>query len=129
MLMKPLSCCCAVLGVAVSAVLFSGCGGGKSQWEITVENKGTSPCSVYVTMDYVNRSGQGNSEARIDDLAAGKSLKLISGTLDTTIRSVKVVRGEDEQELKPNVELLPGRQYQIVVTADGKIDASMAAGN
>lgn len=124
--MNPSSCCCAVLGVAVSVVLFSGCGGGMSQWEITVENKGTSPCSVYVTMDYAGGGAQGDSEAKVEGLAAGKKLSLIAGGDARTVRTVKVVRGTDEQELNPNVELISGRQYQIVVTADGKLDATLA---
>ena len=34
-----------------------------------------------------------------------------------------------EQVLQPNAELRPGSRYQIVVTADGKIEASFADGH
>ena len=45
----------------------------------------------------------------------------------TTIETVKVVRGKDEQKLQPNALVEPGRRFRIVVDADGKATTSLGA--
>jgi len=109
------------LALSTAALLFfSGCSSSQKQWEITVETKSDTPCSFFVTM---TGSG-GGSNAKVEDVAKGKPISLIVGDNKTTVQSVRVVRGKDEQTLTPNVELAVGKRYAIVVDADGKVATS-----
>lgn len=107
----------------IAGATFWGCG-ARSEWKIDVRNESAAPCSVRVELDYVNNSGKGTSDAHAN-VKAGETLTLISGTLVTTIRSIKVVRGEEEQTLTPAVAIKPGQRYRIVVPAKGPVDASV----
>jgi hypothetical protein len=101
-------------------VALPGCS-GKREWEITVENKGDVPASVFVKM-----RADGSSNAKIDDLTKGKIVTLIAENGETIVHTVKVVRGKDEQTLKPNAKLPAGKRYAIVVGADGKVETSIS---
>lgn len=61
-------------------------------------------------------------------MAAGEKLTLIVGNFVQTIRSVKVVCGEDEQVLTPHAELRPGNHYIITVSPEGKVQAAFEQG-
>jgi len=76
-------------------------------------------------MGYANANSQGNSKAYVEDMSAGYKSTLISGQSVRTIRSVKFVRGEDEQLLEPNVEIHPGMRYVIVMPETGKVQATL----
>ncbi len=93
---------------------------GQREWEVTVENKGDVPCSFFVTM-----RADGSSKANVADVGKGKALKLIGGGGETVIKTVKVIRGKDEQVLTPDAKLVDGKRYAIVVDADGKVVTSV----
>lgn len=114
-----------LMWMAFVFVTVPGCSTRTSEWRIDVRNQTSAPCSVRVEMGYTNASGQGNSEAHTDKMQPGESLTLIAGSLPTTIRTVVVGRGEEELKLTPNVEIRPGQQYQIVVPAEGPLQASI----
>ena len=65
--------------LAVVGVLFaSGCG-SPPEWEITVENTGTAPCSVYATLGYSGGGAEGTSKAEIEGIKPGEKLTLLVG--------------------------------------------------
>jgi hypothetical protein len=110
------------LAVFASILLaLPGCSGGKQQWEITVENKSDEPCSFFVIA-----SADGNLKANVEKIAKGQAVSLTTGYGDTVVQSVKVVRGKDEQTVTPKADLPAGKRYAIVVTADGKVETSIA---
>ena len=98
-----------------------GCGSGRAQWEVTVENKGDVPCSFFVTL-----GADGNSNAKVEGVAKGKATTLIVGDVKTVVQSIKVVREKAEQSLTPKVELPVGERYAIVVGVDGKVETSVS---
>ena len=109
------------MALAICALLFvalPGCGGG--QWEITAENRGDAPGKLVVTLD-------GNSSARVDELAKGNVEVLLRGKAAATIREVEVIPSKSNKttKLHPGVELAPGKRYHIVVEADGEVKASL----
>ncbi len=117
---------CSLLGL-MGLVATMGCGQtASSEWVITVANQSPSPCSIVVEMGYENRSGQGSSEASVDEVPAGDRLTLVTGTLSTTIRSVNVRCGEKEHALEPNAVLHPGESYSIVITPESELRANVA---
>src|SRR5438270_12756366 len=89
-------------------VVAPGCS-SQREWEVTVENKGDVPCSFFATM-----RADGSGKANVDDVAKGKAIKLIGGSGETVIKTVKVVRGKDEQVLTPDAKLTDGKRYAIV---------------
>ncbi len=105
--------------VMIGALSLSGCG-NSSQWEITVENTGTSPCSVYVTLGYAGGGAQGTSKASIKGVGAGKQLSLLVGDSPRTIESIRIIRGDDEELIEPNTKIQRGGRFAIVVPAAGK---------
>ncbi len=111
--------CLFLAGCALVAAALPGCGGSR-QWEITAENKSDVPCSVAVVM-----GPDSNRTAKVSDLTKERAYVLIAGSSTMIVRSVKVVRGKEEQILKPDVELSPGKRYVIVVGEDGKVEASI----
>ena len=114
--MKPIH---AWLSLVASLSLASAGCMSERKWEITVENKSESPCSVFFTL------GDGSSTASMEDVAKGRTVPLIVGSNNTTVRTVKIVRGDDEQTLQPNAELLPDKRYALVVDAEGKVQATI----
>lgn len=110
--------------VAIGTLSLSGCG-SSPKWEITVENKGTSPCSVYVTLGYSGGGTQGTSNADAEVVSAGEKLSLLVGDDPRTIESIRIVRGDDEQLIETNTQLVEaGNRFAIVVPADGKATAA-----
>ena len=103
--------------VVVLLSVLSGC--GPNNWEISVENKSTTPVTVTVGM------GTGNRTAAIKDLAKGPPQVLIAEPNAQHVQSVTVVQGSDEQILKPLVELKPGQHFAIVIGEDGKATAGV----
>ena len=97
-------------------------GDGQQQWEVTVENKSDRPCSFFVSL-----GTNGDNNVKVEHVAQGESISLITGISNTVVRTVKVVRGDDEQTLAPNMALPVGKKYAIKVEADGKLDASVSA--
>ena len=61
----------------------------------------------------------------VADVTKGKVLTLIVGDNNTVVQTVKVVRGDDEQDLAPKTLLAVGKQYAIVVGDDGKVAAAI----
>jgi hypothetical protein len=109
---------------AAAAVSLPGCG-STPQWEITVENKGTSPCSVYITLGYAGGGAQGTSKAEVENISAGEKLSLLTGDLARTVESIRIVRGDTEQLIESKTEIEPGSRFVIVVPADGKASATL----
>ncbi|MDZ4685033.1 MAG: hypothetical protein SH850_08075 [Planctomycetaceae bacterium] len=97
----------------------AGCGSNRRQWEITVENKSSSPCSFFITL-------AGNSGEKVDDVAQGKPIALIAGVQPTVVETVRIVCGSDEQTLTPNVGLPIGKRYAVVVAVDGIAQGSLS---
>lgn len=60
----------------------------------------------------------------IDNMTAGGKITLINGTLASTIRLIKVNRGDDKQALTPTVTIQPGQRCLSVVPAEGPVDVS-----
>jgi len=99
-----------------------GCG-GRPQWQICVENKGASPCSVYVTMGHISAGVKGTSEVHVNDVKPGGSVVLVVGEVEQTIRHVKVVRGGEEELLEVNSPLRPGQRCRIVISETRNVKA------
>ncbi len=104
----------------VFLLTMTGCGGG-GQWEITAENKSDSPVSIFVAT-----GDDGASVASTEGLGYCQPVTLIVGDIPTTLQSVKVVKGKDEQELVPGIKLYGGQRYSIVVNAEGKAEGTVA---
>lgn len=103
----------------MALVAFAGCG-SNPQWEITRENRSNTPCSFFVVTD-------GGATAKVENVAKGKAVTLTSGvTKSVVIDSVRVVHGEDEHTLAPNLTLPAGNKYAIVVTEDGKVETHVS---
>ena len=92
----------------------------KRKWEIVAENQSNAPCTVSVDL-----GGGTFNDARVNDLPQGKRWVLLSAVPKVVIRSVKVVCRQQEQEIKPDVELPVGKQYLIQVAVDGRVSASI----
>jgi hypothetical protein len=116
----------AIAWFMIAGATFRGCG-SRTEWKIEVHNQSAAPCSVHVDMEYVNRSGPGTSDAHVDKMSAGERLTLISGTLLTRIRSIKIVRGEDEQTFTPAVTIQSGQRCLIAVPAAGPVNVALDA--
>jgi hypothetical protein len=118
---KSRVCSCADCKAATPRL--SVCAGNcKQQWEVTVENKSDRQCSFFVSL-----GTNGDNNAKVENVAPGESISLIAGISDTVVRTVKVLHGDDEQTLAPNMALPVGKKYAIKVDADGKLDASVLA--
>jgi hypothetical protein len=111
-----LAFCIAILTVPIPAC------SGQREWEITAENKADAACSIVVT----HTIGGGNGNAKVDDLGKGKTIVLVGGSGETTVQTVKVVRGNEEQTITPNQKLIAGKRFVIVVGIDGKASTSLA---
>jgi hypothetical protein len=111
------------MAVAVAAVLVvtsAACDSNSRNWEITAENKSALPCSIVIIY-----GEDSSASARVDALEKGRAHVLVSGSVETPIRSVKVVLRKDEEVLKPDVRLTAGKRYAIVVAADGEVTAAV----
>jgi hypothetical protein len=95
----------------------SGCGISPAQWEVTVENRSSAPCSVLVTL-----GKDANSTAEVNALPAGSAATLIAGNIPTVVQNIKVVSGEDQQTLSPRADLPVGKRFAIVIAPSGKVE-------
>ena len=93
---------------------------GERKWEIVAENRSDAPCTISVDLGGGTFNG-----AQVDDLSQGKRWVLLSATPKVIVRSAKVVRKGQEEEVKPNIEVPVGKRYLILVTADGKLSTSI----
>jgi hypothetical protein len=116
-MIRPERFCFGVVGLLIAGL--AGCG-GEREWEVTVENRGDIPCSFVVML-----RPDGSSSAAVDAVAGGKTVRLIAGTGDTIVHSVKVVRGKAEQVLPLKASLPAGKAFRIVVGFDGKAETSV----
>ncbi len=108
---------CAVVTIALTAL---GC--GSKEWEITVENKSAAACAIAVKLGL-----DGSSSASVDSLSAGETVTLIGGSGSTVIYSVTLKAGGNETSLSPSLALSAGQRYQIVIDAQGNLQASTTA--
>ncbi len=107
---RRLIACAAVILVAT----LSGCSSSPEQWELTAQNKGDMPCSVVI-----NYGTGGNHSIRVDDLRKGKVQVLAAESLDQPIESVQVLREGNEREYQPDLQLVVGHRYSLVISATG----------
>lgn len=114
--------------VFATGLALAGCG-GPLQWEVTAENQSDGPCSFFVTLGS-DGNGHANveseSHANVENVGQGETLALISGNTNTVVKSVKVMRGDEEQSLTPNTELPIGKRFAIVVRPDGRVETSVS---
>jgi len=96
----------------------SGCSEEKEQWEVTVENRSTVPCTYIVTLGL-----NGAGSARVDALAAGKQVVLVVGNSDTVVHTIKTIIEKDEEELQPDLRLPVGKRCAIIVSPEGNVEA------
>jgi hypothetical protein len=95
---------------------------GPQQWEITVENRSDLPCSFYVALDTDDSRAM-----KVEGVTKGERISLVAGISQTVVRTIKVVRGNEEQTLAANMALSVGERYAIIVASDGKLEASVSA--
>lgn len=113
--------------VLVLCLLATGCNGVPyTDWLIEVDNRSSSPVDAAVTYGIKTANGNSQGNASGGSLAAGKKTPLTSGQQTTIIRTVKVTRGTDVQELAPDVEIAIGKKYVILVGADGKVSGALS---
>lgn len=105
------------LMIAVACVVLGqiGCSGESRKWELAVENRGETPCTIAI-----NYGEDGSRSARVEHLSKSPPQVLVAEPVETPLRTVTVKVGEDEQTLKPDVKLTNGKRYTIVIAADGK---------
>ena len=97
----------------------AGCGSGRHQWEITVENKADAPCSFFIELGTDGNS----SSVKVENVAKGKPSTLIVGSSKSIVQSVRVVRDKGEETLSLKIELPVGKRFAVSVGADGKATA------
>ncbi len=109
------------------AAMLAGCSGPVSnEWLITIDNRSNAAVDVSVTYGMKTANGQSQGNANTSNVAPGKSVPLCVGPMTTVIKTVKVTRGGEVQELTPEVEIAPGKKYTILVGADGKASGSLS---
>ena len=114
-------CCLALVAV------LAGCGGPVSnEWLITIDNRSNAAIDVSVTYGMKTATGQSQGNANTSNVTPGKSVPLCVGQMTTVIKTVKVTRGGEAQELTPEVEIAVGKKYVILVGADGKAGGSLS---
>jgi len=115
------------LCVAMLSALLLGCSvPAPNEWLITVDNRSNAAIDVSVTYGMKTANGQSQGNANINNVAPGKSVPLTVGQQTTVIKTVKVTRGGEAQELTPEVELAVGKKYVILVGADGKAGGTVS---
>ena len=114
-------CCLALVTVLV------GCSGPVSnEWLITIDNRSNTAVDVSVTYGMKTANGQSQGNANTSNVTPGKSVPLCVGQMTTVIKTVKVTRSGEAQELTPEVEIAVGKKYVILVGADGKAGGSLS---
>ena len=109
------------------AAMAAGCSGSVSnEWLITIDNRSNAAVDVSVTYGMKTANGQSQGNANTSNVAPGKSVPLCVGQMTTVIKTVKVTRDGEAQELAPEVEIAVGKKYVILVGADGKEGGSLS---
>ncbi len=120
-MMRPLSL------IAMLAVVLAGCRGKVlHEWEIAIENRGSSAVDVTATYGIVGNGVQSQGSASLSNVAAGKGATLVVGPQPTVVKSVKVTRNAEVQQLTPDQEITPGKKYLILVETDGKVSGAVS---
>ncbi len=113
--------------VAILAAALVGCRGKVSQeWEIAIDNRSPSVVDVTATFGITGNGYQSQGNASLGNVASGKVVTLVVGPGSTVVKTVKVTRNGEVQELKPDAEISSGKKYLIVVGADGKPSGSVS---
>lgn len=109
------------------AVMLAGCSGPVSnEWLISIDNRSSAAVDVSVTYGIKTANGQSQGNANTSNVAPGKSVPLCVGQMTTVIKTIKVTRGGEVQELTPEVEIAVGKKYVILVGTDGKAGGSLS---
>lgn len=109
------------------AAMLAGCSGSVSnEWLITIDNRSSAAVDVSVDYGMKTANGQSQGNANTSNVAPGKSVPLCVGQMTTVIKTVKVTRGGEAQELTPEVEIAVGKKYVILVGTDGKAGGSLS---
>ena len=105
----------------------AGCGRGKvsHEWEIAINNRSSSAVDVAATYGMQRNGVQSQGNASLGNVASGKVVTLIVGPQPTVVKTVKVTRNGEAQELTPDAEISPGKKYLILVGTDGKVSGSV----
>ena len=112
--------------VLVAALV--GCSGPvTNEWLIAIDNRSNAAIDVSVNYGMKTANGQSQGNANTSNVAPGKSVPLCVGQMTTVIKTVKVTRGGEAQELTPEVEIAVGKKYVILVGADGKAGGSLSS--
>ena len=105
-----------------------GCGGKVLQeWEIAVENRSDAAVEVAVTHGIKTSGGQSQGSANARNLGKVKPASLLVGQGKTVVKTVKVTRNGEAQELVPEAEIEPGKKFLIIVGTDGKVSGSVVS--
>ena len=113
--------------VAILVAALAGCRGRVShEWEIAVENRSDAAADFVVTYGIQSPNVKSQGSASVANVAKGKPLSLIVGSGVTVIKTVKVTRNGESQELTPDAEIGPGKKYFVVVESDGKASGSVS---
>ena len=113
--------------VAILAAALVGCRGKVShEWEIAIDNRSSSAVNVTATFGMQGNGVQSQGNASLGNVASGKVLTLIVGPQPTVVKTVKVTRKGEAQELTPDAEISPGKKYLILVGTDGKVSGAVS---
>ena len=105
-----------------------GCGGKVShEWEIAAENRGDVGVDFAVTFGMRSPTADNSGNASVANVAKGKSITLVAGPGKTMVKTVKVTRKGEAQELTPEAEIEPGKKFLIIVGTDGKVSGSVVS--
>jgi hypothetical protein len=109
------------------AVILTGCSvPAPNEWMITVDNRSNAAIDISVTYGVKTANSQSQGNANVSNVAPGKSVPLTVGQQTTVIKTVKVTSGGVAQELTPEVEIVAGKKYVILVGADGKAGGTLS---
>ena len=119
--MRPLSL------IVILAVILAGCREKVlHEWEIVIDNRSSSAVDVAATYGMQGNGVQSQGSASLGNVTAGKVVTLIVGPQPTVVKSVKVTRNAEVQQLIPEQEITPGKRYLILVETDGKVSGSVS---
>jgi hypothetical protein len=96
---------------AILVVGFAGCvrGALSHEWQIAAENRSDAAVDVVVTHGIKIDGRQSQGSANVGNLGKGKPVSLVVGPGKTVVKTVKVTRNGEAQELTPEVEIGSGR--------------------
>jgi len=97
-----------------------GCQDLGPKWEIAAENQSDAECTVVVEL-----AGSLHREARAEALAPGGQQVLLSASDKVIVRIVKLRWKGQDQEIRRNIEVPPGKRFQITVGPEGSLQTSL----